>query len=160
MAIYLRLRHRGLFESFARVVRPFSRPTRLLLGRVGAGLLALTLGVWVLEGCVVYIVSRSLDVRLGLPGAVFVIVLASFFALLPSAPGYVGTFDAAIVFGLAALSVAGGAAVSIALLLRFVLFVPITVVGLALLVVRYGGLARLLRRRANVPSTRPEPSAD
>ena len=34
------------------------------------------------------------------------------------------------------------------LLLRFVLFVPITVVGFVLLVVRYGGLSRIRAARA------------
>lgn len=160
MALYLRLRLRGLLEPFARVVRPFSRPTRLMLGHTGAGLLLVTVIVWLLEGCVVYLVARSLDVHLDLPGAVFVIVLASFFALVPSAPGYVDTFDAAVLFGLAALNVSGGAAVSIALLLRFVLFVPITIVGLAILVVRYGGLSRLVGRTKPSPGSRVETTAE
>jgi uncharacterized membrane protein YbhN (UPF0104 family) len=160
MALYLRLRLRGLLEPFARVVRPFSRPTRLMLGPSGAGLLLVTLIVWLLEGCVFYLVARSLDVHLDLPGALFVIVLASFFALVPSAPGYVGTFDAAVLFGLAALNVSGGGAVSIALLLRFVLFVPITLVGLALLVVRYGGLSRLVGRTKPSPASRVETTAE
>jgi hypothetical protein len=39
-------------------------------------------------------------------------------------------------------------AVSYLVLLRFVLFVPITVVGFVLLLVRYGGLARIKAARA------------
>jgi hypothetical protein len=53
------------------------------------------------------------------------------------------TFDAAMIFGLKALSVAGGTAVGFVLLVRFVFFVPVTVAGLALLVMRYGGLGQL-----------------
>jgi len=37
----------------------------------------------------------------------------------------------------------GSAAVSYLLLLRFILFVPITLVGFLVLVARYGGLSRL-----------------
>ena len=48
-------------------------------------------------------------------------------------------------FGLHALSVDGGQAVAYALLVRFVLFLPITVAGLILLVTRYGGLRQLRR---------------
>jgi uncharacterized membrane protein YbhN (UPF0104 family) len=70
-------------------------------------------------------------------------VLASFFALIPAAPGYVGTFDSAVLFGLHALKVAGGNAVAFAVLVRFVMFVPITAVGLVLLVTRYGGIREL-----------------
>ena len=77
-------------------------------------------------------------------------MLSAFFSLIPAAPGYVGTFDAAVVFGLHALDVGGGQAIAFALLVRFVLFVPITIAGLILLLLtRYGGL----RRRAGV---RPE----
>jgi hypothetical protein len=59
----------------------------------------------------------------------------------------VGTYDAAILFGLTALDVGGGSAVGFALLTRFVLFLPITLTGLALMVVRYGGFQGVRRDR-------------
>ena len=70
--------------------------------------------------------------------------LANLVALVPAAPGYVGTFDAAIILGVRL--VAGGtqaAALAYAVIVRFTLFVPITLVGLAALIIRYGGIARL-----------------
>ena len=57
-------------------------------------------------------------------------------------------FDAAVIFGLKALDVTGGSAVAFAVLVRFVLFAPITIAGLALLIGRYGGLRRLRGPRA------------
>jgi glycosyltransferase 2 family protein len=63
--------------------------------------------------------------------------------MLPAAPGYVGTFDAAVIFGVRAIGGSSSVAVSYLLLLRFVLFIPITVVGLIVLVTRYGGWTRL-----------------
>ena len=77
----------------------------------------------------------------------FLVVLTSFFALIPAGPAYAGTFDAAAVFGLKALDVTGGAALSFALLVRAVLFIPITLVGLILVVVRYGGWKAVRRAR-------------
>jgi high-affinity nickel permease len=71
--------------------------------------------------------------------------LASFFSLIPAGPAYAGTFDTATAFGLKALSITGGAAVSFAILVRAVLFVPITIAGLVLVLARDGGL-RTLRR--------------
>ena len=62
---------------------------------------------------------------------------------IPAAPGYVGTFDAAVVLGVRALDFTGAQALSYVLLLRFLLYIPITVVGLVVLVTRYGGWARL-----------------
>ena len=53
---------------------------------------------------------------------------------------------AALLFGLGALSVHGGTAVGFGLLARFVLFVPITAIGLILVLVRYGGLSGLRAR--------------
>ena len=82
-------------------------------------------------------------------------VLSSFFALIPAAPAYAGTFDAAIVFGLKALGITGGAAVSFAILVRAVLFVPITIVGLVLVLVRYGGW-RTLRLGRNQGDAEPD----
>ena len=57
--------------------------------------------------------------------------------------------------------VAGGthvAALAYAVIVRFVLFVPITVVGLAVLVVRYGGLGAL-RGTLGAPAASSPPAA-
>ena len=77
--------------------------------------------------------------------------LTNLFALVPAAPGYVGTFDAAVVFALGSLDVSGSDALAYLVLLRFVLFVPITIVGLCFLLTRYGGWSRL--RLARLEST-------
>lgn len=152
LVFYLRVRRRGRLERFAARVRPFVGPTRPLLGRFGVGVAAVTAIVWTLEGVIAYAVGRSLGISLGLFDAAFLIVLASFFALIPAAPGYIGTFEAAIIFGLAALDVEGSVALSFALLVRFVLFVPVTVAGLSFLLVRYGGFGRAEIRRGNAGS--------
>jgi glycosyltransferase 2 family protein len=46
------------------------------------------------------------------------------------------------------LDIRGGDAVAYVLLVRFVLFVPVTVAGLVLMLTRYGGLSRMFGRRA------------
>ena len=69
--------------------------------------------------------------------------LTNFVAALPAAPGSIGTFDAAVAFGARRLGASGSMAVTYMLLLRFILYIPITVVGLVILVTRYGGWSRL-----------------
>ena len=74
-----------------------------------------------------------------------------------------GTFDAAILLGVRL--VAGGthaAALAYAIVVRFVLFVPITLVGLVALVVRYGGVRRLsvTRRYAGLLRPCPPPASE
>ena len=145
--LYLRMRRAGKLEGFAAKVRPFVKASRPLLGRTGVGLALVTAFVWLLEGVIFVLVAEALGLSISIVEGLFINVLASFFALVPAAPGYVGTFDAAVIFGLRALDISGGAAVAFAVLVRFILFLPITVVGLVLLLARYGGLAQLRRSR-------------
>jgi len=151
LVTYLRLRIAGRFERFAERVRPIARASRLLLTRTGVGLLAVSILVWLAEASVLWLVLRSLSIEVSGAEALLIVLLASFFALVPAAPGYVGTFDAALLFGLRAAHVAGGAAVGAALLYRFGVVVPITGAGLVLMLVRYGGLGRLRARNRPLP---------
>ena len=148
MAVYLRLRIAGRMAGFADRVRPVVKASRVILTWGGAALGAATAAVWLSEAIIFWLVSESLDLGIAVPDAALVVVLASFFALIPAAPGYVGTFDAAVLFALRALDVPGNQAIGAALLFRLVIFVPVTVVGLVLMVARYGGLRAALRRSA------------
>jgi glycosyltransferase 2 family protein len=131
-------------------------PTRRLWSVAGAGLLALSIALWLVEGSVYAVLGAVAGLHLSLLDGLYIMALANLVALVPAAPGYVGTFDAAVILGVRL--VAGGthaAALAYAVVVRFVLFVPITLVGLALLVARYGGLRRLsvaLRRPAAAPA--------
>jgi uncharacterized membrane protein YbhN (UPF0104 family) len=156
-------RRRGRLRRVADRLRPVLRASRPLLSPWGAGLLALSLAVWLIEGGIFWLVAQCLSLPLTPVDCLFVNVLASVSALIPAAPGYVGTFDAAVIFALKTLQVAGGQAVAFVILVRFVLFVPITVVGLAFLLTRYNAVGRFrrrpgerpwaLRRRRPVPET-------
>src|SRR3954449_3993813 len=118
------------------------RPSRALLSPRGAWLMIGTLLIWVVEATVYATVARAVDLPLQGLDALYLVALTNLVALVPAAPGYVGTFDAAVLFGVRALTGGAGGA-SYVLALRLVLFVPITLVGLALLVVRHGGLTTL-----------------
>ena len=146
VAGYLALRRRGRFERFAAAVRPVVGGAKPLLGPFGAVLTGATVLVWLIEGTIFWLVAQSLGLDVTPVEGCFLLVLSAFFSLIPAAPGYVGTFDAAVIFGLHALDVTGGQVVAYALLVRFVLFVPITLAGLVLLVTRYGGFGQLRRR--------------
>jgi uncharacterized membrane protein YbhN (UPF0104 family) len=148
LAFYIQLRMKGRLERFAAAVRPFVRASRLLFGRLGVMLGLVTCGVWVLEGVIFWLIGSSLNLGIDVLEGTFLTVLTSFFLLVPAAPGYIGTFDGALVVGLHAIGIKGGQALAFVLLARFVLFVPVTVAGLILMVVRYGGL-RWLPARSN-----------
>jgi glycosyltransferase 2 family protein len=147
LVFYVQLRKRGMLERFAAAIRPFVRASRLLFGRLGLALLAVTCGIWFLEGIIFWLIGDSLGLGLNVLEGTFLTVLTSFFLLVPAAPGYIGTFDAALVIGLRAVDVTGGQALAFVLLARFVLFVPVTLAGLVLMFTRYGGLRWFPTRR-------------
>ena len=115
-------------------------PSRALLSARGGALLAVSLALWVAEAGVYAVLGHVAGVPLSLTDGVYVIALANIASMVPAAPGYVGTFDAAMVLGVRLVG-AGPSSVALpyVLLVRFVLFVPITLVGFAFLVARYGG---------------------
>ena len=137
------LRGRGLLERLHDFLRPLAGAPRALLSRDGIALLAGSFLIWAVEAMVYLAVARAVDVHISGMGALYVMALTNLFAMLPAAPGYVGTFDAAVIFGVKAIGGSGSAAFSYLILLRFVLFLPITVVGLVVLVARYGGWSRV-----------------
>jgi glycosyltransferase 2 family protein len=130
-------------ERLHALVAPILSSTLQLRGRHGLRLLAATVLVWALEAGVWMSVGAASGFRMNPIEGCYIVALASVFALIPSGPGYAGTQDAAAVTGIRALGGTGSQAVTYLILVRFVIAVPITVVGLALMAVRYGGLRRL-----------------
>ena len=147
------LRSHHVFERARDWLRPLADAPRAILNRHGLLLLAGTFVLWTLEATVYLAVARALDIDFAFSGALYLVALTNFVAALPAAPGSIGTFDAAVAFGAKALGATGSAAVSYVILLRFVLYVPITVFGLVMLVTRYGGWSRL-RSAARLEASR------
>jgi uncharacterized membrane protein YbhN (UPF0104 family) len=145
---YLVLRRRGRFDAFADRIRPYAHASRLFAHAEGFTLAGVSGVIWLLEGATVMLVGRSLGIHLSLLAALLTNVIATLFSAVPAGPAYAGSYDAGILLGLHAAQVYGGAAVGFLLLVRFIVFVPVTIVGLVVLVVRYGGLRR---NRASTP---------
>jgi uncharacterized membrane protein YbhN (UPF0104 family) len=141
-ALWVLRRHR-VFERARDWLRPLADAPRALLGRGGALLLVGTFVLWAFEAAVYLAVAHSVSLDFSITGALYLVALTNFVAALPAAPGSIGTFDAAVAFGARRLGASGSMAVTYMLLLRFVLYIPITVVGLVILVTRYGGWSRL-----------------
>lgn len=143
VAVLWMVHRRGGLHRLRELLRPLMHAPRALLNRQGLMLLIVTFALWAIEGAVYLAVARAIDLHISTSGALYLVALTNFVAALPAAPGSIGTFDAAVAFGAKALGASGSAAVTYVLLLRFIIYVPITIVGLIVLVVRYGGWARL-----------------
>lgn len=146
-------RHRPWVARLRTLLTPLAAATLRLRGRHGALMAALTLVIWFLEAVTWYLVGHATALDPSPIQALYLVAVASVFVLIPSGPGYAGTLDAAIVFGVRAIGAAGAVAVSYLVLLRFVLLAPVTIAGLVVLLVRHGGLARLRRARVEAPGT-------
>lgn len=148
---FLRFRERLIFVL--RALKPLAEPSRLLLSPLGVVLLVLSLAIWCVEASVYMAVGGAVGIGMSLQDGLAVVAFTNAAALIPAAPGYIGTYDAAVIFAMDAVSAASKSSIlSYLLLLRFVLFIPITVVGLLLLIVRFGGLSRIRAARAQAKS--------
>jgi uncharacterized membrane protein YbhN (UPF0104 family) len=132
-------------ERLHDLAAPILSSTLRLRGRHGLSLFAATFVIWGVEAGVWMAVGRAAGLPFDLIEGCYLVALASVFALIPSGPGYAGTQDTAAILGIGALGGTGAQAVAYLVLLRFVIVVPITLLGLGLMAARYGGLRRLRR---------------
>jgi uncharacterized membrane protein YbhN (UPF0104 family) len=130
-AVFARLR--GL-ERVRAWLTPIAGATKELASAHGLALVAVSLALWLVEASVYLVVGDAVGIHLGLTGALYVMALTNLSALIPAAPGYVGTYDAAVLLALRSLE---KPALGYLLVLRFVLFVPITIAGFAVFLRRY-----------------------
>lgn len=105
-------------------------------------LLAMSLLIWGAEGTVFSFVASGLqcDGRVFAPW--FSLSTASLATLIPSTPGYVGTFDFFAALGLRSYGVSETPAVATAFVVHAVLWLPLTVAGLSYLQWFYLGVPR------------------
>jgi uncharacterized membrane protein YbhN (UPF0104 family) len=115
----------------------------------GLRLLGLTFVIWAIEAAVWMSVGAAVGFGMDPIEGLYLVALASVFSMIPSGPGYAGTQDAAVAIGIKAIGGTGGVKVGYLLMLRFVIVVPITLLGLILMVTRYGGLKKLRSARAD-----------
>jgi len=111
-------------------------------GSAGLALLA-CMGRWLFEACIYFGVVLAMDIDVPPHGVLFVMVVVNILTMIPSAPGYVGTVQAACVVALAIFGVDKSAAVAFSLLLHAAIFFPITLTGIACVVtgnVRFASL--------------------
>jgi glycosyltransferase 2 family protein len=137
LAVLVLARSGGWGERALDFLRPMAEATRSLRGGYGASMSAATLAIWGLEAATFWAVGAAAGLDISPLEAVYMVGLCAVFVLIPSGPGYLGTLDAAVLFGAEAIGGGGSEGVSFLLILRFVYFVPLTLGGLALVLIRY-----------------------
>jgi uncharacterized protein (TIRG00374 family) len=109
------------------------RTALMLLGnpRALAGFMALSIATWLLEGAVFAIVAIMLGQQT--TGVWLAMAAGNLGTLLPGAPGHLGTFDFFAMQGLMAVGVEHETAAAFALWVHAILWLPVTLMGLALI---------------------------
>ena len=123
----LRVRVSGLLASFTLGLQVFDDP-RALLTVAGLSLL-----IWLINVAGIQAMFATFALDLPVHAAMLAQAVIAVAIVLPSAPGYVGTFQVATVAALALFAVPEATALSLSLVYHAVNYVPITVAGLVYL---------------------------
>jgi uncharacterized protein (TIRG00374 family) len=95
-----------------------------------AGVVLWSFVIWLVNALSFYAGFKALGISVGLSGALLLQSLLILGIAVPSTPGYVGVFEAAIKAVLALFAVPSGIAVAYALTYHVTTFIPITILGL------------------------------
>ncbi len=121
-------------NSFVETFGLLRRATDLFL------LLALSMAIWLLEAGVFAAVVIGFDATIAPLGALFAMASGTLSTLIPSSPGYIGTFDYFTLMALAVVGIPESTAAAAALTIHAVLWVPLTALGLGYLFWRGRGV--------------------
>jgi uncharacterized protein (TIRG00374 family) len=110
-------------HAFAQGLEGLQQGKRLVM------LLLQSLALWILTAGSNLLVLSAFGLHLPLSAAFFVLVLQILGVMIPSSPGFIGTYHAAVVIGLAVFGVGRELALSIALVMHAVFFFPSIVLG-------------------------------
>ncbi len=86
--------------------------------------------IWTIETLTYWFVMQAFPFAVSFPALMLMTAVVNLFTMIPSAPGYVGTFDKAGVQVLKSFGVLGTLATAYTVLLHFTLWLPITMLGL------------------------------
>ncbi|GAB4296077.1 MAG: lysylphosphatidylglycerol synthase transmembrane domain-containing protein [Desulfuromonadia bacterium] len=145
---------RGGGESIGRLLESFlsglsvATPT-LLLRTLLVSVLIWGFALWPVD-----LILRSFGIILPLPGSTLILVFLVFAVMVPAAPGYLGTFHLACVYGLKAFRIENEAAMSVAIVLHAINFFPVILAGVISLVTSRTPLSSLTGK--GEPFTSPE----
>lgn len=140
----------GLFDRFVEGLQSLRSPRELTLIFLSSSV------IWLLETCKYWFVMHAFPFHVSFGVLMLMTAIVNLFTTLPSTPGYVGTFD---VPGIAILTAAGvpyELAAAYTLVLHIALWLPITVLGAAFMLLEHVGW-RDFGRATEEPSLEPTP---
>jgi len=92
-------------------------------------IIGLSVMVWCMEGILFIAIAEAFDFNSIVYLAMFTMVLVNLGIMIPSSPGYIGTFEFFCVRALSVFNITKEIALSYALILRVFQYIPITILG-------------------------------
>jgi len=106
--------------------------------------------IWTMEGVLFFAIAEAFDYSSTIYLALFVLVVVNLGIMIPSSPGYVGTFEYFCTKALGVFNVTKESAVSYALVLRIFQYIPITLVGFFFLFKEGITLSQMMQQEKSV----------
>jgi len=120
-----------VLDGFSKGLVLVKRPTNLI------AVIFYSLALWGLSAAQIYVLGRSMGLSLPFMAPFFILVLLCFSVVLPSAPGYIGTFHVACQYGLIFYGFSRAHALSMAIILHAAGFIPTVLLGLLVFVLHH-----------------------
>lgn len=124
LSVTLAKRVASLLHSFIEGLQILRQGPRLV------GILAFSLLLWVMNGLSIHVALIGFNIHIPFTATLLVMAITGFGVTIPSSPGFVGTFHASCVLGLALFSISQTEALSFSIVYHASQYVPITLVGL------------------------------
>jgi uncharacterized membrane protein YbhN (UPF0104 family) len=116
--------------SLLRIASRFLRAASLTPRPALLAAVALTALAWSTDTLLYAVAARALGIELGPAQALVIVAAASLGTIIPSAPGYIGTFELAASAAGAAVGLSSGSALALAILIHLLTLVPLSAAGL------------------------------
>jgi uncharacterized protein (TIRG00374 family) len=133
---WVRRRAFPLPAPLQRLIADLSEGLRTFSGVGTLQLLLLSGGVWLLEGGAMWSVVRSLDVNLGVAQSAVLLGAASLSTLVPTAPGYLGSYQFAFALTLSTFGFSMATGIVAASIAQVFLLGSVTLAGVAIYTLR------------------------
>jgi len=117
----------GMLDSFAAGLKVLSE------ARVIGVVVAFSLVLWTIVAAVGYVLLLAFDLVLPLHAPFVILVVLSFGVMLPSSPGFVGTFQYFCIVGLSLFGVSKDLALGYSIVLHVSQYIPVMSIGLVCL---------------------------
>ena len=92
-------------------------------------IVGLSVVAWCIQGVVNWLVLLAFHLDLTIGAGFFVMAIQTFGVMIPSSPGFIGTYHAATILALAAYGISRDVALSVSIVMHLTFFIPVSIAG-------------------------------